>query len=275
MPELWEGKVPIIRRSLNEGWLGDPEPVRDGAIERDYEIDPPSMGDSPASMQVISDPQEQIERWKEQHANKSSLFHMYFRDDKPAFKLLDQNGHGYCWAYSTGHCVMFDRLKQNLPMVRINPHATAAIIKRGRDEGGWSGLSLKFGREHGYAVEGDGPGEWPLHSRNLKYDTPELRANMALHKATEDWYDFGKREFDQTLNKNQLITCWLQNHCVAADYNRFSHAMAFPWCVLIDGRFHPMKFASWKNYGYYGWAILYDMYPNNAVALRATTPSDR
>lgn len=270
MPQLWEGKVPIIRRSLDEGWLGNPEPVRGGCEERDYDVDPVEMNDAPSAMQVITDPQEQIERCKENHANKTSFFHMFFRGDVPAFKLLNQNGHGYCWAYSTGHCVMFDRLKQNLPLIRINPHATAAIIKGGADQGGWSGLSYKFGAANGWAVEGTGPGEWPLHSRNLKYDTPELRANMAQHKIAEGWYDFGKKEWNQTLANNQIITSTLQNNCVGGDWNRFSHAMSLPDLALVDGRLHPMVFNSWANWGYYGWGILYDMWPNNAVAVRGT-----
>ena len=86
-----------------------------------------------------------------------------------------------------------------------------SIIKGGRDEGGWCGLSMKFARENGYAVQGTGLGEWPLHSRNLKYDTPELRAAMAMHKAEEDWYDLGRREYDQKLSTRQLATCGFNN----------------------------------------------------------------
>lgn len=271
MPELWEGKVPIIRRSLNEGFLGNPEPVREGCVERDYDEDPVAMGDSPAAMQIVQ-PDQWDSEWTVQNAAGSSLYHRFLREP---FQLLDQNGHGYCWAYSTGHAIMFDRLKQNLPLVRINPHATAAIIKKGRDEGGWCGLSMKWGREHGYAVEGDGPGEWPLHSRNLKYDTPELRQAMALHKAEEDWYDLGQREYDQELTKAQLVTCALQSIPAPVDYNRFSHSMCMVWAVKIDGRWSPMIMNSWKNWGFKGLGILFDMWPNNAVALRASTPSAR
>ena len=111
-------------------------------------------------------------RFDEQEATQSSLEHIYLNGPNggPAFVNLDQNGDGYCWAYSTGHSIMIDRMKRNLPLVRLNPHATAAIIKNGRDEGGWGGLSAKWGRENGYAEEGTGPGQWPLQSRNLKYD---------------------------------------------------------------------------------------------------------
>lgn len=274
MAELWKGKIPIIRRSLDEGFLGNRQAVSFGAVPRDYDEDPVAMGDSPAGLKILTE-SELKEAFDEQENAQSSLEHMYMRMGIPAFDLLDQNGHGYCWAYSTGHCIMLDRLKQNLPLVRINPHATAAIIKKGRDEGGWSGLSMKFGREHGYAVEGNGPGQWPLHSRNLKYDTPELRASMALHKAEEDWYDLGQREYDQELSRSQLLTLGVQNVPCGVDYNRFGHAMCQIRAVLINGTWSPMVLNSWKSWGYYGLGILWNMWPDNAVALRASTPSDR
>lgn len=270
MAELWNG-VPIIRNSLNEGFLGNREPVAFGCVERDYDIDPPEMGDSPAAMEIIEEDRWD-EEWEIQNDAQSSLYHKFLRDP---FPLLDQNGHGYCWSYSTGHCIMFDRLKQNLPPLRINPHATAAIIKGGRDEGGWSGLSLKFARQNGYALEGTEPGQWPLHSRSLKYDTPELRAAMALHKAEEDWYDLGKKEWDQTLARRQLGTCAFQLNPAGVDYNRFSHAMCMIWMVKIDGFWSPMVMNSWKSWGMRGLGILFNMWPNNAVALRASTPSAR
>lgn len=278
--KLYLGKIPICVRSLDEGFLGNPEPVRGGAVERDYDIDPPLMSDSPDGMQVLSDA-DAIAAQQEQERNESSLFHMYMRQEPSHRWLLNQNGHGYCWAYSTGDAFMFDRLKQNLiadgaPPVIINPHATAAIIKGGRDEGGWCGLSMKWAREHGYALVGNGPGEWPLHSRDVKkYDTPELRAAMKLHKAEEDWYDLGRREYDQVLAKKQLATLTSQNIPCPADWMKHSHSMDLVWMAYIDGRLHPVVHNSWKNWGYFGFGVLYDQWPNNAVALRASTPSVR
>lgn len=269
---LYLNKIPICRRSLNEGFLGNPEPVRDGAIERDFDIDPVEMNDSPDAIVPLSEA-DAIAAQQEQEKNESSLFHMYMRSaDK---WLLDQNGHGYCWAYSTGDAFMFDRLKQNLPFIKINPHATAAIIMKGADRGGWCGLSMKWAREHGYAVEGTGPGEWPLHSRSLKHDTPELRTAMALHKADESWFDLGRREYDQVLAKRQLWTMTAQNNPCPADWMRHSHSMDLVWMAYIDGRLHPVVHNSWKNWGYMGFGVLYDQWPNNAVCLRASTSSAR
>lgn len=168
MVDLYRGKIPIIRRSLNEGFSNqnDQGNARGGCVERDFGVDPVAVGDSPNGMKLY-DPSEWDAVFDEQEETESSLEHIYLDGGKPAFPLLDQNGHGYCWSYSVGHCIMLDRMKRNYPPIRVNPHATAAIIKRGRDEGGWCGLSCKFGREHGYAIEGTGPGQWPRHSRDL------------------------------------------------------------------------------------------------------------
>lgn len=275
MPNLYKGRIPIIRRSLDEGFLrnGDVGEMSTGCIPRDYDIDPVAMSDSPAGMKLY-DPSEYDAVFDEQEEQESSLEHIYLAGGKPAFRLLDQNGHGACWAYSTGHAIMLDRMKRNYAPIRINPHATFAIIKRGRDEGGWCGLSGKFGREHGYAVEGNGPGQWPLHSRDLKFDTPALRANMAMHKVEEDWYDLGRKEWDQTLAKNQIATLGLSNVPCPVDYNRFAHSM----CMMRFVRFEPgawgvLVLNSWPTWGYYGLGVLAEMYPNNAIGIRSTTPS--
>jgi hypothetical protein len=277
--ELYKGKVPIIRRSLNEGWMrGDaPADIATGCIPRDYAVDPVLMRDSPATMTVYKE-SEWDALYDEQEATESSLEHIFLRGDKPAFVNLDQGPDGYCWAYSTGHAMMLDRLKQNLPLVRINPHATAAIIKRGRDEGGWCGLSMKWAREYGYAVEGTGPGEWPLHSRNLKYDTPALRAAMALHKAEEDWYDLGKQEWEQKESRLQLATCGFNNNPTPSDFNVFGHSMCqVRWVRVERGHWGQLILNSWVGFGYYGLCVIPETTTrvDNGVSLRASSPSAR
>lgn len=264
--------MPVIYRDLNEGFTAGAEPVSRGAVERDYDVDPVAVGDSPDGMQVLSD-DDAIAAQQEQERNESSLFHMFMRRDPAGQWLLDQNGQGYCWAYSTGNALMFDRMRQNLPYVKLNPHATAAIIKNGQDQGGWCGLSMKWARENGYAVEGNGPGQWPLHSMNLRNDTPALRDAMKLHRSVEDWYDLGRREYDQVLAKRQLVTMTAQNNPCPADWMKHGHSMCMVWTAYIDGRLHPVIMNSWKSFGYRGFAVLYDQWPNNAVCLRASTPS--
>lgn len=272
MAELFQNRIPIIRRDLNEGFLNQSDGhFSTGAIPRDYDIDPVAMGDSPDGLKLLSDA-EAIAAYEQQEANQSSLMHMYLRGDKPAFELLDQNGFPDCWAHSTAHTIMLDRMKQGLPVVRLNAVAVATLLKQ--LSGGWCGLSMRFAREQGYPPIGNGPGEWPYQSRKGR-DTPELRAAMALHKDASDWYDMGRREYDQVLAKQQIITLSTQNVPMAADWMIHGHSMCLINVVRIDNAWHPVALNSWKGWGYHGLGVLYNQWPNNAVALRSSTSSDR
>lgn len=270
MATLYKDKIPVIFKDLNEGFLNQSDGhFSTGAVPRDYSVDPVAFGDSPSGIQLLSD-DDAIAAYNQQEADQSSLEHLYLRGDQPAFELLNQNGFPDCWAHSTAHTIMLDRAKQNLPVVRLNAVAVATLLNR--TNGGWCGLSMKFAREHGYPPIGTGPGEWPYLSRK-GHDTPELRAAMALHKSTEDWYDLGRAEYDQVLAKQQIITLSSQAIPMAADWNIHGHSMCLVRAVRINNRWHPEVLNSWKGWGYFGLGVLYDQWPNNAVALRTSTSS--
>lgn len=264
---------PIINDDPATDQSAHPGGVCYGGVPRDYSVDPPEMFDAPSQMQLI--PQSEWDaRIDEQEAQKSSLEHIYLSGPSggPRFVNLDQNGHGYCWAYSTGHSIMLSRLAKNQPIVRLNPHATAAIIKGGRDEGGWSGLSAKFARENGYAEEGSGPGQWPLHSRSLQYDTPDLRLRMRQYRITEDWVDLTRAVYDQNLTFNQLATCLLNNIPCPVDFNWWGHAVCAVRLVRIErGSYGVLILNSWKGWGRHGLGVLQGSKatPNGALATRS------
>ena len=276
--DFYAGNIPILDPAAPEGRdaLYAHPGATFGCVPRDFSEDPPPlMGEAPGSLAGI-DPSEWDARYDEQQTNESSLEHLFLRGGQPAFVNLDQNGNGYCWAYSTGQALMLSRLRDNLPLVRLNPHATAAIIKGGRDEGGWCGLSAKWARENGYAVEGTGAGEWPLHSRDLRRDTPALRAAMALHKSTEDWYDLGRREYDQKLTSRQLAACGFNNIPAPSDFNWWSHSVCqVRWVRIEAGSWGPLILNSWLGWGRSGLAVLRGSQAtaDNAVGIRTTTPS--
>lgn len=274
--ELYKGKIPIIRRSLNEGFIrGDapkPDELSTGAIPRDFDLDPVVMGDSPSAMKLY-DESEWDALFDEQEAQESSLEHLYLRGGKPAFEFLDQNGFPDCWAHSTAHAMMLNRMVQNLPPIRFNAVAVATMMRQ--TNGGWCGLSMKFARENGLPVIGNGPGEWPYQSRHGK-DTPELRAAMAMHKAEEDWYDLGKKEWDQELSQRQMATCGFENWPVPRDYNDYSHSICGLRIVRIEkGAWGALDLNSWIQFGYFGLCVIpfTTTRANNAVALRSSTPS--
>jgi hypothetical protein len=160
-------------------------------------------------------------------------------------------------------------MRQNLPIPRINAVAGATLI--GRLDGGWSGLAMKYMRDNGAPLMGTGPGEWPEHTRDRRYDTPALREKMKLHKVTESWYDFGRQVWDQTMSKRQICTAAMNNLPQSWDYNKFGHAMAGIDVVLVNGVLCLVVLNSWERFGYFGLAVLYDMWPNNAICVRDVT----
>jgi hypothetical protein len=275
MANYYKGTIPIIETDLPATNFSHPGDVKFGLVPRDYSVDPEPMFAQPSEMELIPE-SEWDARYDEQEATQSSLEHIYLSGPggAPAFVNLDQNGHGYCWAYSVGQSIMMDRLRRNLPLVRLNPHATAAIIKGGRDEGGWCGLSAKFGRENGYAEEGTGPGQWPLHSRSLQYDTAQLRAEMAKRKIEEEWVDLTKQVYDQNLTMAQVATCGFNNIPGPRDYNWWGHSVCgIRWVRIERGSWGQLILNSWKNWGRHGLAVLRGSQAvcNGGLAIRLTS----
>lgn len=251
----------------------DGEQKRGGYVERDFKIYPADMFDPPSNIPLI--PRSEWDaRIEEINKTQSGLEHIRsIMANGSHMPSLDQNGHGYCWAYSTGSCLMMVRARMNLPYVRLNPHSVAAIIKGGADQGGWCGLSAKFLREHGIASEE----HWPKHSRSLANDTPACRANMALHKTTEEWVDLTRSVYDQNLTFDQVATCLLLNIPCAVDFNWWAHSVCAISLVRIEAGSYGLKILnSWTDgWGDKGTGILQGSraIPNGALAIRSTTPS--
>lgn len=278
MAEFYKGDIPIIDTEapdLEANEMLFSSGVSYGLVERDYSEFPEPMFAPPGDMVLIPE-SEWDARYDEQEAQRSSLEHLYLSgpNGTPAFRHLDQNGHGYCWKYSVGHSMMVDRLRRNLPMVRFNPHAGAAIIKRGRDEGGWCGEGAKFATEHGMAIEGTGPGQWPLHSRDLRRDTPALRAEMARYKIEEDWVDLTRQVWNRNLTTAQVATCGFNNLPGPRDYNWWRHSVCgIRWVRLERNSWGQLILNSWSGWGRHGLGVLRGSKAicNGGLAIRLTS----
>jgi hypothetical protein len=114
----------------------------------------------PSEIKVIAR-SEWPDRIKEAEKNKSRISDILRRRKIPS---TDQNGHGYCWGYSTTGCIIVVRALNNQPYKKLNGHSICAPIKNGRNEGGWCGLSGKYAMEIGIAEMGTKAGQWPEHS---------------------------------------------------------------------------------------------------------------
>lgn len=275
--QFWNG-YPLIDDDTPDGEVMDitidGQFMSRGLVPRDYTQYPETMFAPPSEMPLIAESEWEA-RIEMQEALRSSLEHIYLSQpgDNPAFINLDQNGDGYCWIYSTTHSVMLARLRDNQPLVRLNPHSGGAIIKNGRNEGGWCGLSAQFLRETGIAEEGTGPGQWPLHSRDLRHDTPACRAAMAKYRITEDWVDLSRRVYDQNLTFQQLASALLCNQPCPVDFNWWGHSVCAVRLIKVEaGSFGVLILNSWKGWGRHGLGVLRGskMVPNGAVCTRVT-----
>lgn len=248
-----------------------------GLVPRDYTRHP--VGSVSGSMAYAVDMptiprSEWSARIKEMVETKSRLSDMRLvGNGGQPIPSLDQNGQGYCWAYSTTMAVMMLRMIMNLPYVRLSAHATACVIKNFRDEGGWCGLSMERQVSHGTpSVE-----FWTEKSMSRSHDKPETWANAALHKVTEGWVDVQAAVYDRNLTFDQVMTCLLCRVPVAADFNHWSHSVCLLDPVEVEpGSFGVRLINSWTDsWGDRGMAVMQGgkAIPDGAVAPRAVNPS--
>jgi hypothetical protein len=243
-----------------------------GLVPRDYSVHPKEMFDPPSGMTVIEESR-QDEFIDAQERDQSSLWHLRMRaNNGQPIPSLDQNGQGYCWAYSTTGCVMLLRALMNAPYVRLSAHAVGCKVMNFANRGGWCGLSAKFHRETGCPSVVF----WAEKSMSRQYDKPETWANAALHKVVEEWADLTRDVYDQNLTKAQIRSCLLTNVPCALDYNEMSHSMCgIRWRRVEAGSYAPECWNSWTDsWGSLGCGIIRASWDvDGAVALRVTGPS--
>lgn len=242
--------------------LIDGSPRGHGLVPRDLATYPPQMFDPPSGLALI--PRSEWDaRLDEQEREKSSLEHV--RGEIPS---LDQNGQGFCWAYSTGSALTLVAALNNRPYVRLSPHAVACKIKNFRDEGGWCGLSAKFARETGFPDVT----VWPEKSMSRSSDTAATWANAARRKVTEDFADLTRDVYDQNLTFDQVATCLLAGIPCMTDFNHWSHSVCAIRLVRVEAGSYGLKiWNSWADaWGERGMGILRGSkaIPDGAVAIR-------
>jgi hypothetical protein len=174
-----------------------------------------------------------------------------------------------CWGHSTVGCVQAVRALNNQPYVPLSAYMVCAIIKRGANEGAWCGLSAKFLREVGVCSQA----LWPQGNRNYRaLDTPEVRADAAKRKVTEDWADLASAVYDQNLTFEQVASCLLSGVPCALDWNWWSHSVM--GCDLVEvepGSFGVRIRNSWGDaWEDRGFAVIRGQkaIPDGAVAVR-------
>jgi hypothetical protein len=240
-----------------------------GLIPRDFSRCPVGylMYAKPFDLPLMTD-QEIQDGIVAQEIHKSSLQHL--RDkaaDGSQMPSYDQNGQGYCWAYSSTCAASLARVAMGLPYIRLSAHKVGCFVKGYRDQGGWNAQSVAHIAEHGVPSEAI----WPAKSMSRSNDTPEMRANAALHKITE-WMDLAE---GGEILKRQIATALLHNCPIAVDFNWWGHSV----CAVRLLSWNPFKYLIWNSWtnswGENGMGALEGSrtMPNGAIAVRVSNPS--
>lgn len=204
-----------------------------GLIPRDYGLYPP--GWFCPTFSAVNFPLIPRSEWsariKEQERTQSRISDVLRRTNAgQPIKALYQDGWGYCWAYSGGHCVTAVRALMHLPYKVLSPFAVAHIIKRGANEGGWCGLSAEWILKNGIP-DNDA---WPNLQKGLNRDTAELRSNALKNRITEGWIDLDATAYDRELTFDQVASLLLSNQPCQVDFNWWSHSVCAVDLVEVE-----------------------------------------
>lgn len=207
-----------------------------GLIPRDYSALPVGTYGAKVNFPLIPR-SEWSDRIKEKKELKSRTSDVLRRANYGSpIKALYQDGFGYCWAYSGGTAVTAVRALMGLPYKVLSPFAVAHIIKNGRNEGGWCGLSAEWIIKNGIPDVS----VWPNLKSGLNQDNAAMRANAALNKIDEGYIDLDASPYDRNLTVDQLATLLLMNVPCQVDFNWWSHSVcALDWDEYESGAFGP------------------------------------
>jgi hypothetical protein len=236
-----------------------------GLVPRDYSRHPVGcMAFAPAFPDSELVPEsEWADRLAENRKTKSGLLDLR-EAHYEVLRSLNQDGLGLCWAFSSTKAVMYLRALANEAPLRLSAWWVAGVIKNWRDEGGWGAASLEK------IVNGGVPAESYCPSYKRSYDTPECRANAALHRVTE-WWDGAE---DSRAAQKQLVSMLLKRTPCVVDLNAMGHSM----CAIDIGSLNPLEIIYDNSWGEQGEKGLYRgkgayASPNGLSIPRVTAPS--
>ena len=252
-----------------------------GLVPRDFSKHPVgsySTGASFDELMPLIPRDEWPERCAEQAANQSRA------SDFQDWEVLDQNGQGFCWAYSTTACVMLQRAIQGLPHIRLSPHAVACKIYGFQDRGAWGAVSFDFIAKYGVPSDE----KWPQKSMNRRYDVAETWEDAKQYKITEGFIDLNPpHPADADMTFDEVATCLLSRIPVVGDFNWWGHSVCLADLVDLkpsdgqQGLTNPDRWGvrgpnSWTaNWGNNGWFVLQGRkaIPDGGCAPRFVTVS--
>lgn len=261
----------------------EPSPVgfSRGYVERDLEVNPMGSLEGDASEDFTKDfPVIPREHWcdliEERERNKETLTDLYMTGNNGnPIEAYDQNGQGYCWAYSVMLAITLMRAKMGQRYIRLSGHSLACRVKNYRDEGGWCGLSMTEAIKYGYCTVDD----WAEKSMSRSNSTDEAWERAKNFAPTEGFIDMQQPVWGKTLTFDQLVTLALSGIPGAVDFNFWSHSIGYLDPVAASDKYPIDDDRAWglrignswrKTWGRLGTGVILGKkaVPNGAVAIR-------
>ncbi len=187
--------------------------------------------------------------------------------NQAGMKPKNQKSLSYCWIFGPTGCVETMRCVQGEKYVSLSPASRGAVIKNGRNVGGWGQEAFE-----GIAKDGLVPSEdWPDTSLDLrKYNTVENRAKAQNYKAVE-WDVLVSGATKET------SSCLFHRKPVAIGLGWWGHLVYAVDPVWLDGELCWRCVNSWGDIPDYpnGYFILRGrkMTPNDACCPRSVSAS--
>jgi len=267
---------------VNRQDVRPPDGFKSGYVERDLSVNPVgSMFGAAVDFQPNFPIIPRIywsEMIREKNAKKTRTSDLRnIANNGQPIPSYDQNGQGYCWAYSTTAAVTLSRAVSNLPYTRLSAHSVACKVKNFKDEGGWCGLSCEYVIKNGIVPES----LWPAKSMSRANDTDanwEIAKNFRI---TEGWLDMAQPVWGKTMTFDQLASCLLLNVPCPSDFDWWGHSVLAMDLEEADStlplenqdRWAIRIWNSWKDsWGLNGTGIIVGKkaVPMGAVAIRVT-----
>jgi hypothetical protein len=207
-----------------------------GCVPRDLQANPIGSLQGVASVRPQDLPLIPREEWSSrirdmaQAGARLSDIRLSGGPDGSAIPSLDQNGQGYCWAYSPTAALMLLRAKSGQAASRLSAHAVGCMIKNFRDQGGWSPQAVEFIVSRGVPDVT----VWPEKSMNRAHDNPATWSNADRQKIAEGWWDLAPAVYDRKLTFDQVMTCLLCGIPVPSDFYWWGHSVCAMDPVEVD-----------------------------------------
>lgn len=173
----------------------------------------------------------------------------------------DQNGQGFCWAYSPTAAAMVLRASAGMPYVELSAHSVACKIYNFQDRGAWNPLAFDFIREFGVAPAS----HWSPRSMDRSNDNSATWEAASNFRFTEGWIDIdASAAYDKNLAFDEIVTCLLLGLPCPVDFQWWGHSVLALDLVEVNRGFNVSDIRRW---GLRIWNSWTDNWGNNGTGV--------